>query len=367
MKPLFVNARIVTDATDYHAAQKSERGSKEYVMSHSSLMAFADNPARWEAGYSRKDTKSSIWGRLVDCLFLTPDDFPSKYLVTPATYKKTMMQCPQCGSMAESQTCRTNGCKSVVRIPKLVEKEWNNTAEECKPAIAQAAKERKEVISDALYCEAMNALRVLKSDPQINLLRNVSKTQVKIVAQYYDEATNITIDYQALLDMMPEGGGEFCVADFADVDAELKTGVSAFGRPWQRAMFQNNYDSQAAGYLLLHNATIEGPNKRTGFVWVVQENFPPYAVGRKEASIKFLELGEMKLRNALRRYCDCLASGVWPGPDDQQPKEMQPRSGWTLVEPEAWMIDQVAQGIPTLQEPEPLDGESPEDEILNLS
>ena len=47
----------------------------------------------------------------------------------------------------------------------------------------------------------------------------------------------------------------------------------------------------------------------------------------------FLSLGRFANQDALRLYCQCLATGVWPGYDDMRDNI----HGWTLASTEVWM------------------------------
>src|SRR5437868_1489880 len=88
MNPLH-NATIVSVDTDPAIYLRNEkRGAREFVMSRSELAEFNHCPARWIAGFKKKDdTDALAWGSIIDCLMTaTPGTFSRRYAVCPETY-----------------------------------------------------------------------------------------------------------------------------------------------------------------------------------------------------------------------------------------------------------------------------------------
>lgn len=309
----FATARIVgknVDPASYHA-QKVERGHKDYVMSRSELCEFMHCPARWRAGYQRKDTDATEFGTLMDALLLDNDNFEKRFAVEPATYP------------AE------NG----------KEKKWTYQATYCKEWRAERESEGKLTVSVRDHAEAQRALSILLSEPDIAALIEQSDKQVHVTGEYHDRDTGITVPVQALLDIVPHAGGEF-----GNFIVDFKTANSAFPMVWQRHVFDYNYHVQAALFLDLYTlAAVKDPIERDGwsFLHLIQESYHPFQVGKRLLSAELIELGRLKYIAALRFYCACLHANVWPGydnPEQQRLSVVIAGSSWTIVEPLPFMI-----------------------------
>lgn len=291
----FRDAKIVGDDVDpaIYAKETHERGEAGYVISRSSLMTFAHCPARWLAGYQQKATDALDFGSLADTLFLQPHRFLERYAVKPLTYKND----------------------------KGEEKPWNGNSNVCRAWLDDCGKSGKLPVHAEDVAEAKLALR------RIDTIRE-TRNQVEIRATYQDaedisgEGTTLTVPVKALIDIVPDAP--------ADWLADYKTSISAHPRAWAKAVNQYNYDAQGAFFLDLFNAATG--EERKEFRHIVQENYPPFEVGRRTLSAEFLSLGRDKYLKALRLYCKCLKTGVWPSYD--APSE------WTVTEPELWMIGQ---------------------------
>ena len=93
---------------------------------------------------------------------------------------------------------------------------------------------------------------------------------------------------------------------------DLKTtSRSANPEGWTRnTLYGIGADIQAAWYL-------RGVKAVTGvdaiFRWVIVETSPPYALSVVSPAPSVLALGNEKVEHAIRRWGECLESGVWPG------------------------------------------------------
>jgi len=112
---------------------------------------------------------------------------------------------------------------------------------------------------------------------------------------------------------------------------DLKTATSAAVRPWTRAVHDHNLHVQAALYLDVWTACTG--EDRTDFLHIVQESFAPYETCKRMLSAEYIEIGRMKYLDALKRYCQCLKTGIWPGYEVS--REF---NGWGIIEPEPWMV-----------------------------
>jgi exodeoxyribonuclease VIII len=257
------------------------------------LKAFAECPSRWKAGYQSPDSDAKDWGSLLDCVLLTPDQFKMRYAVKPATY---------------------NDAKTGE------EKPWNGNSNVCKDWLADH--QDMAIVSNGELSEAQKAAKRLLADETISSFHNASDKQVHVSGFWHDKATGLDIPVQCLIDYVPNKDSEFqkCLGD-------LKSTRNAGQKPFARWCYQASYHIQAAFDLALYCAATG--EDRTDWVFVVQENYPPYETGRRLLSQEFIEIGRLTYEHALKQYAKCLKTGNWPGYDSDD--EM------TLIQAEPWM------------------------------
>lgn len=301
IKNPFVNCEVV--CSDYepskYQANFYERGSREFVVSRSMLMAFASNPLKWREGWTPKDTESTEWGTLIDCLTLTPLQFPKLFAIQPETYPEAKTNEP---------------------------KKWNNNATYCREWTTK--QKGLQVVTAKELKLAEEAVNKLKSDSRIDEIISHSRHQVLVTGEYSDKATGLVIPVKCLIDIAPDSSHR----DYGGSLADLKTARSAHPSTWKKSVFQFGYDAQAALELWLYSAATG--ETREEFYHVIQENTSPWTIGRRLLSHEFLEIGRLKILNALEAYCRCLKTGVWPSWDDSGDNVI---NGWGLTQPEAWM------------------------------
>jgi PDDEXK-like uncharacterized protein DUF3799 len=100
-------------------------------------------------------------------------------------------------------------------------------------------------------------------------------------------------------------------ADHRTIDDLKTTSASANPDVWTRGpLFSSGYDVQAAFYLRGLKAIFgtEGV-----FRFVVQENFPPYALSVVGLAPDALALADRKVSRALTLWRHCLTTNTWPG------------------------------------------------------
>lgn len=304
------SAKLVTDGADprtYHK-QTLKRGELGYTMSRSSLMEFAWNPRRWVKGFERKETDSTEWGSLVDCLVLTPDQFDSLYAVAPAVYPATPKK----------------------KGDPVEMKDWNWNSNYCGEWAAQREMEGRTVVSQKDYNFANAAARALKTNGEFSELLMASKSQVLLTASYHDREHEVIIPLKMLIDLVPGRDHR----DYGDKLADMKTSQSGNLRKWRRTVFDHNLHVQAAMYLDAYNlATGE---ERTTFLHPVQENYAPYEVTLRFLSAEYVNLGRAVYRAALKRYAKCVVTQQWPG----YTGDGMEWNGWQITDPEPWMLEQ---------------------------
>lgn len=296
----FKNARVIGEGMSY-APCPLERGDPNFVMSRSQLKLFAPNPHRWLCGWQKDATESTEWGNLLDCLFLTPNQFDARFVVRPDTYQK----------------------KFGTKNPTFKATKWSKNSHTCQQWITDNAKGRQVITSHEL-AGAKEAVAALWKDKLIADVMSDAKTQVGVRCDYRDPSTGLVIPLQCLIDVVPSLECE---------DAEGRTGLgdlkscrSAAQGPWPRDVNSFWYDAQAALNLDMYNAATR--ENRMLFLHILSENEFPYEPGRRTMGDEFIENGRVKYRSALRKYAQCLKTNEWPGYD----------KGWTVVTPEKWML-----------------------------
>ncbi len=303
------------DPAVYHAPQKARRGSPEFVMSRSQLERFAQCPRKWIRGAETESTAAMSWGSLVDCLVLTPQHFEAVYAIAPTTYETTGMMCPVCKSVTDSKKCRT--CKTD-RIESPVRKDWNLNSETCQEWVKAQQTAGKTITSEGRVSDAWKAIARLNEDEEIKAILDCSKRQVAVNVEWHDDS-EIVVPFHCLLDLVPDPK-----SPFGDTIFDLKTTDSADGAKWAKTVYNWNLAFQAALYLDAMNAS--AGTKYRNFGHVISEADEPYECTHRLLSAEFLDLGRADYMAALKRYCRCLKSNIWPGFDTD------------IVEPSAWMV-----------------------------
>lgn len=107
------------------------------------------------------------------------------------------------------------------------------------------------------------------------------------------------------------------------------TAGSASPAVWSRQMINMGYDIQAEHYIRGARALL-GPDPDRVFVFLVQENFPPYACSLIGAGGEMLELASGKIDHALALWSSCMATKTWPAYPTQ--------IAWAM--PPAWAMSQ---------------------------
>jgi hypothetical protein len=109
---------------------------------------------------------------------------------------------------------------------------------------------------------------------------------------------------------------------------DLKSTRDASARAFTADVARYGYHRQVAFYR--EGLDVLRPTPRRAAIIAVEKE-PPYAVAVYELAERALEQGEREFRAALRRYRECLETGVWPGYGD----------GLHLVDLPAWAVDRL--------------------------
>lgn len=293
----FTNCRIVgTNANpdEYHKHGQAQRGDAKRCIGQSDLMHFIACPQRWLMGSDGEDesSESQVWGSLVDCLALTPDQFKARFAVRPETYtdKKTGEEKPWA---AQSNTCKA----------------WLKDHED------------KMILKSDTYTKAKLAVARLHSDALLHQAME-GDHQIMMTGEYTDKATSIVVPVKALVDLRPKADGPL-----GKTLGDLKTCRSAnpVAWPWECAKWF--YDVQAWWYLTMHAAATQ--EDRPDWIHILSENQPPYQPGRRLMSSEMVDMGGNTALRSLEFYCQCLQRNQWPGFDDGP--EAADYGGWTLI------------------------------------
>lgn len=298
---MFKNAKIIGEVKnpdDYHK-QKLKRGDPKFQMSISALKEFDDCASRWKDGYESPESTSREYGSLLDCLVLTPENFPKLYAVRPEKYINE----------------------------KGKEMDWHHASHTCQKWIAEAKKKGLQDISKKLFDKASAAASIILKDKIVGPMIAASQKQVWIAANWYDEATKMTIPVKCMIDLLPLADSPF----YKNV-ADLKSCTDASPKSWSRTVFNWRYHWQGAFNLDIVRAAL--PNEdRCNFCHIAQESYEPFQVGRRVLGSNFLELGTASYRRALANYCWCLKNEHWPDYDDND----EGSQGWSITNAEPWM------------------------------
>lgn len=299
---------IEVDPEKYHS-DLGKRGTPEYMMTCSALIQFMECPQRWLDGYQPPDSEAKRRGSMSDYCTLTPNRWRERYVVHPETY-------PVSGATAKKM-----GVAEGDQVP------WSPNAKFCRQWKADQRAAGKEVIDPTELVETELAARKVHADPLFKQVLDRAAVQFWVKAKWHDSRTGLLIPVQILIDIVPHPDS----LHYGNALADLKTTRNAHPDKWRRWVFQMGYHVQAALYLDVFNAATG--DQRDTWLHLVQENYPPFQVGRRFLSQRFLNIGRMFYQAALARYCMCLKENKWPNYETED----SDLPGWSKTEPEPWM------------------------------
>lgn len=121
-------------------------------------------------------------------------------------------------------------------------------------------------------------------DSEVTMLWRIGRTWCRARVDHYAES--IMLDYKS-------------------------TATSASPAHFTRQMVNMGYDMQAEWYLRGGRA-LQGPDPNRQFVFLVQENYKPFACSLIGAGTEMLELAGRKVDRATAMWASCTATGQWP-------------------------------------------------------
>lgn len=299
----FRNAKIVGANIDPAVYRRTDqpRCTVNYPMTRSDIVLFVPCPIRYKMGFMLPDTQAKKTGNLWDPMLLQPDTFDQHFVECPKTYEKVMMKCPVCESVTESKKC--SGCKAD-RVPVTIVKDWNKAATECKEFVE--AHPGLEPVDFEDMKEARSAVAAVKENQTLSQLLLESSKQVMVAAEWIDEESGITIPVKCLIDIVPRKNSHW-KNDVWD----YKTGRCVAPSFWEKVVLDYFYHVQAAFNLDMFNAATG--EARDTFRHLAQEKVHPYHVETHMISLDDVQNGRDFYIAALRKYCRCLQTNVWPG------------------------------------------------------
>lgn len=189
----------------------------------------------------------------------------------------------------------------------LVERErWDTN--EVKAEVA-AIRERGAVPLKKGEFEQVHAMAAaLRAHPFASRLFEPGTGRAEQTLVWQDRETGVWC--RAMLDWLrrPPAGQRLVVPDY-------KTCVCAEPEKFARAMGDHGYHVQLAWYLAGVRALGLGDERTVG-VLVAQEKTAPYLVTVLQPDPTAMRMGDLRMRQALRLYAECTASGRWPGYSD---------------------------------------------------
>lgn len=285
------NCKIIGEDISYADYSRQpdgvKRGDKGFIMSRSELVTFVLCPAKYIEGgeVEDEDNKATTWGKLAECLAMSPADFDAKFAVEPKMYP----------------------CKSTGADPRT-EKPWTYKAQHCNDWKEARTKDGFTVISQSVLADAKLAVKNLLTNKDIAALIECSRKQVHVSGFWLDKETGLVIPLRVLLDLVPDNTHPV----FGKWLVDSKTARNGNPDFWARVCDDSGYDVQAALHHDLYVAAAK--EDRTDWTFIVQENTPPYHVVNPMPSLteEFIAWGRAKYEHALTLYARCLATGNWP-------------------------------------------------------
>jgi len=298
----FTNGKIVGEnikPETYHQ-ENCARGQPELVMGRGNLMDFFRCPHRWLKGWKNKPSEAKVWGDIMDCKVLSPQQFRDRFAVKPAKYPA------EGGQM----------------------KDWHGGSTWCKQWMADHAD--KQLVNADTDAESNAAVKELMENAEAREFIECSARQVMVTAEYKDKETGLLIPVKTLIDLVPDPEHPKFGKDLAD----FKTSADAHPFPWGRNVNNYGYHIQGVFYTDVWSAAM--PETKDTFRHIISESEFPYEPALRILSQEFMDKGREKYLDALQLYCQCLKTGTWPNYEMEGPGRLI-INGWLLVSPENWM------------------------------
>ena len=233
---------------------------KDKAVSKSMICSFIEDPGAWKYHSKPKATSAMKAGSLLDTLLTEPLQFKNRYI------------------MSEFDEFRTNAAK-----------EWKAQVEASGLVVLKQSE---------LECAQMQ-LMAIKSKPEAAAILDGAQFQVA-----FRHKTRYPFASKGLIDILPNDG---------ETIVDLKTcAPSALEskRSLQRYIFDWMYHVQAGCYC--DGYALASGQERTRFKFIFITSAPPFKVAVIELPFAAISLGADIYRNGLKRYAECLETGIFP-------------------------------------------------------
>lgn len=237
----------------------TQEQNEKRPLSYSSGKNFLISPQHYMHYLTKpfEPTPALIFGNLVDCLLLTPNEFETRYVIAPKFDRRTKQ-----GKLDYDEFLKNNTTKAWIDQDMLDEAK--------------------------LMVEAANTNPISKK-----LLERITQTQIR--HKWVDKKTGLHCI--TILD----GEGSNIIFD-------LKTCASADPEDFQRDAFNLDYPLQA-GFALEYAKVkkFEFPE----YYYLCLEKGAPYAVSVNRASDEYLEYGKQRYRELMDKFKYCMDKGLF--------------------------------------------------------
>lgn len=242
---------------------------KKRPLSYSSLKEFKRSPMHFlhyrNKPKDKEEKAALIFGGLLDCLLLTPDEFDSRYCILPEAF--LLKDCVAAHGKEQG---------------RLV---YDKRNEEIEAAIANT---EKVIISQDLYNQASTMRDIIWSHPiAMKIIQRV--TDVQCTIPWKDKGTGLDVIGKF------DGMGE-------DIIFELKTTRDADPEAFMKDAYNLGYHIQCATYLQAMHKRGKFPT----FWYVVIEKTAPYGISVFRPSEEYVALGKQELDYLLKSFKLCL-------------------------------------------------------------
>lgn len=233
---------------------------KDKSVSKSLICDFIPDPSAWKQSPPKKQTAAMKGGSLFDCLLTEPEEFPSRYAISPY------------------DEYRTNESK-----------QWRNDMEA----------NGFSVIKQSELDLATAQLAAVMSHPQAAKLINGSQKQVA-----FRHDTKYPFGAKGLIDILPED--QSCLCDIK----RIRSSAFESTRSMQRYMFEFDFHIQAGSYC--EGFSLVTGNDMTKFKFIAVSDAKPFRVAVIDLPFRTIMLGADQYRAGMARFAECLKQNHWP-------------------------------------------------------
>lgn len=263
------------DIRDYHQAEGISKSgldliSKAPLFYYDTYLAPDKEPL---------DTDALKIGRLAHTMLLQPELIDKEFNILP------------CGKQINKETLEWY---EYTKTPQFNPDDWKITDKLAK----YIGISDKQNINIKDYIEVEKMIKVLKADPQVQLLLTDGEAELSFYERDGDFTKRCRADY-----IRKDG----IVIDYKSVAG----GFFSDGSPesFQRTAVKLGYHKGAAWYtdIIAKDRPVEG------FIFLVQEKVRPYAYAIYQLSDTFIEAGRIAVNKNYELYKECKAKNDWPG------------------------------------------------------